>query len=366
MARTHRGQGRGLAGAAARRDRAVPAPGRRRPAATTSSACSSACTSSDEMLAGRTVLVVDDDVRNIFALSSVLERHGMQRAHRDHRPGGDRASSSASPEVAIVLMDIMMPEMDGYETMRAIRGNPTLRRAADRGAHRQGDEGRPREVPGGRRLRLPRQAGQHRAAARRCGSGCIADRRPDQRPRTPMDKVNILLVDDQPAKLLSYEVDPRAELGENLVKATSPHEALGILLKTEDVAVVLIDVMMPQHRRLRDRRHDPRASALPEARHHLRLGRPGRRDRPSARLRDRRRRLRLGAGGAQGPARQGAGVRRSLPQDPPARGAERRARGSASPRAPPSWRRRPSGCGKARSAARSPCRPATWARGKST
>ena len=60
-----------------------------------------------------------------------------------------------------------------------------------------------------------------------------------------MDKVNILLIDDQPAKLLSYEVI-LAELGETLVKATSPHEALGILLKTEDVAVVLIDVVMPQ------------------------------------------------------------------------------------------------------------------------
>lgn len=59
-----------------------------------------------------------------------------------------------------------------------------------------------------------------------------------------MDKVNILLIDDQPAKLLSYEVI-LAELGENLIKANSPQEALGILLRTEDVAVVLIDVVMP-------------------------------------------------------------------------------------------------------------------------
>ena len=60
-----------------------------------------------------------------------------------------------------------------------------------------------------------------------------------------MDKVNILLIDDQPAKLLSYEVI-LGELGENLAKANSPHEALGLLLKLEDVAVVLIDVVMPQ------------------------------------------------------------------------------------------------------------------------
>src|SRR5712671_2130643 len=59
-----------------------------------------------------------------------------------------------------------------------------------------------------------------------------------------MDKVNILLIDDQPAKLLSYEVI-LAELGENLIKANSPQEALGLLLRTENVAVVLIDVVMP-------------------------------------------------------------------------------------------------------------------------
>ncbi len=59
-----------------------------------------------------------------------------------------------------------------------------------------------------------------------------------------VDKVNILLIDDQPAKLLSYEVI-LAELGENLIKATSPQEALGLLLKTDNVAVVLIDVVMP-------------------------------------------------------------------------------------------------------------------------
>src|SRR5712691_7285659 len=58
------------------------------------------------------------------------------------------------------------------------------------------------------------------------------------------DQVNILLVDDQPAKLLSYEVILR-DLGENLVKAASAREALELLLK-KDVAVVLIDVCMPE------------------------------------------------------------------------------------------------------------------------
>jgi CheY-like chemotaxis protein len=57
------------------------------------------------------------------------------------------------------------------------------------------------------------------------------------------ERVNILMVDDQPGKLLSYEV-MLGGLGENLIKATSPKEALEVLLKT-DIAVVLMDVSMP-------------------------------------------------------------------------------------------------------------------------
>ncbi len=82
---------------------------------------------SDDALAGRKVLVVDDDVRNIFALSSVLERRGMTVLTADT---GKRAIAilDSTPDVAIVLMDIMMPDMDGYETMRVIRQNPSFRR----------------------------------------------------------------------------------------------------------------------------------------------------------------------------------------------------------------------------------------------
>jgi CheY-like chemotaxis protein len=82
---------------------------------------------SDEALVGRKVLVVDDDVRNIFALSSVLERRGMTvLTAGTGREAIDTIQST--PDLAIVLMDIMMPEMDGYETMQVIRQNPSLRR----------------------------------------------------------------------------------------------------------------------------------------------------------------------------------------------------------------------------------------------
>jgi signal transduction histidine kinase/HAMP domain-containing protein/CheY-like chemotaxis protein len=71
-------------------------------------------------LAGKTVLIVDDDVRNIFALTAALERHDMKVLSVE----GGRAAIDllqARPEVDIVLMDIMMPDMDGYATMREIR-----------------------------------------------------------------------------------------------------------------------------------------------------------------------------------------------------------------------------------------------------
>jgi CheY-like chemotaxis protein len=83
--------------------------------------------SSDDDLIGKTVLLVDDDARNIFALSSVLERRGMKVLTATT---GNEAVTlvESTPGIAIVLMDIMMPEMDGYQTMQVIRANPGFRR----------------------------------------------------------------------------------------------------------------------------------------------------------------------------------------------------------------------------------------------
>jgi len=83
--------------------------------------------SSDEDLIGRTVLLVDDDARNIFALSSALERRGMKvLTATTGREAIDLIE--ATHDIALVLMDIMMPEMDGYQTMQVIRSQPTFRR----------------------------------------------------------------------------------------------------------------------------------------------------------------------------------------------------------------------------------------------
>ena len=194
--------------------------------------------SSDEDLVGRTVLLVDDDARNIFALCSVLERRGMK----------------------------VLTATTGREAIDMVESTPRHRARAD-GHHDAGDGRLPDHRPDPRRRpfrRLPiialtakamkgdrekcLEAGASDYLAKPVNTeqllsgfacGCTAE----VSTMVQDDKVNILLVDDQPAKLMSYEVVLR-ELDENLIKAHSAREALEILLKNE-VAVLLVDVCMP-------------------------------------------------------------------------------------------------------------------------
>ena len=82
--------------------------------------------SSNEVLRGRKVLVVDDDARNIFALATILENQDLEVVSATN---GRQAIEiiESTPDLSVILMDIMMPEMDGYETMREIRRKPQFR-----------------------------------------------------------------------------------------------------------------------------------------------------------------------------------------------------------------------------------------------
>jgi CheY-like chemotaxis protein len=74
----------------------------------------------DATLAGKKILIIDDDMRNIFALTSVLERYQVEILYAENGREGITVLQN-HPDIDLVLMDVMMPELDGYETTRAIR-----------------------------------------------------------------------------------------------------------------------------------------------------------------------------------------------------------------------------------------------------
>ena len=80
----------------------------------------------DPTLSGRRALIVDDDIRNIFALTSVLEQHDMEVFYAENGRDGIRMLQE-TPGIDVVLMDVMMPEMDGYEAMLRVRDLPKFR-----------------------------------------------------------------------------------------------------------------------------------------------------------------------------------------------------------------------------------------------
>jgi HAMP domain-containing protein/signal transduction histidine kinase len=101
----------------------APVPMPQTPVLTSAPALAGTVLDGPDVLSGARVLVVDDDVRNVFALTSALELHGMQVLYADNGAEGIRLLEQ-NEDVDLVLMDVMMPEMDGNETTAAIRSMP--------------------------------------------------------------------------------------------------------------------------------------------------------------------------------------------------------------------------------------------------
>jgi CheY-like chemotaxis protein len=76
-------------------------------------------------IAGCRILIIDDDIRNIYSLTSVLEQHDVEVLHAERGAEGI-ALMQANPDIDVALVDIMMPDMDGYETMRRVRETPGI------------------------------------------------------------------------------------------------------------------------------------------------------------------------------------------------------------------------------------------------
>ena len=293
------------AGAALEALVAVPAPGRRAARPASWSRPPSQPREGEQMFVGKRILIVDDDVRNVFALTSALEQHGIEVVYAESGEAG-LETLRREPEIDLVLMDVMMPGMDGYTAMREIRKMPSLRDLPGDRPDRQGDARRPRQQPHGRRVGLRDEAGRRRPAA--VGVQVVAV--------VTEPRARILLVDDRPENLLALEAI-LSSLDQTLVRASSGEEALRELLK-EDYALILLDAQMPGmdgfETAARIKRTDPhqgRADHLPDrGRQRAAQLLPG--------LRRRWRRLHREAVRPVDPPGQGAGVRRPVGRRPAA------------------------------------------------
>ena len=217
-------------------------------------------------LSGVKVLLIDDDIRNIFALTAVIERGGVAVISAESGREGIELYKR-TPDVDVVLTDIMMPVMDGYETMRAIRGLPTRGDVPIIAVTAKVGEGErqlcldagatdyiPKPVdtvelmrmlgtwlPGGA-LAPPRPAVAVTVPVAR---EAMVGESPPTSPRVrSLAGFKALLIDDDFRNI--FALTTLLELGElNVVSAQSGEMGLDLFKHTEDIDIVLMDIMMP-------------------------------------------------------------------------------------------------------------------------
>ena len=238
------------------------------------------------------MLIVDDDVRNIFSLTSALEQHGMEVVFAENgREGIERLR--ATPDIDVMLVDIMMPEMDGYETMREIRSDADFRDLpiiAVTAKAMKGDREKCLEAGATDYVSKPVDIDQLLAVLRvqlgrsdawRARTGEARGRTAPARGRAAaMMRASSGRAEPEPgaavrrrrARARSSRSRPRSSSSTTTRATSSPSRrccarpGVEIVLAelrrgrrcatccTDDFAVILLDVQMPRHRRLRGRR----------------------------------------------------------------------------------------------------------------
>jgi CheY-like chemotaxis protein len=222
----------------------------------------------DAVLTGLTAVVIDDDIRNIFSLASALEEYGIELRYAESGRAGLELLDSL-PAVDMVLVDIMMPDMDGYETMREIRSRARfadLPVVAVTAKAMKGDRQKciqagasdyvSKPVDIDQLISVLRVSVQRADAQRLAGDNIVAihsaAQRNDVDARGPASgrfaargptRARILIVDDDERNAFAA-IQALETLGQELVVARSGEEALRRLL-TDDFAVILLDLHMP-------------------------------------------------------------------------------------------------------------------------
>ena len=206
-------------------------------------------------LDGRNVLVVDDDMRTVYALSALLRGRGAEVLVADTGAAALEVLAKRT-DVDAILMDIMMPELDGYETMRRIRREARFRdtfmvaltaKAMAGESKRCIDAGANEHLPKPNRFRAVGITPVRPYRIERSPAGWVLMKsvvEPISAAGTPLERPAILLVDDTEANLVALE-GILSVLAADLVRAQSGNEALRLLLKRE-FAMVLLDVQMPE------------------------------------------------------------------------------------------------------------------------
>jgi len=209
-------------------------------------------------VAGSKVMVVDDDLRSLFALSALLRRVQVEVLSADRGEKGIELLEQM-PGVDLVLVDIMMPGMDGYATMRAMRELPTGERIPLIGYTAKTEDGeRERCLNAGASAYVPKPVDRAQLL-RVLGEWLPLGRPAPQTPRasaleplsppehlagTPLEGMKAMVVDDDYRSILAVSALLK-RLNVEVLSAERGEDGIELLEQTPDVDLVLVDIMMP-------------------------------------------------------------------------------------------------------------------------